>query len=79
LPTDGRCSISGDEPAPALAERRDEDAAGGLFFDLYLIWWFDDVAHFLNWWILVWAVALALRRTSLGRLPVMKLGSSGLH
>jgi hypothetical protein len=42
---------------------------GGNVFDLYSIWWFDDVAHFLNWWILVSAFALALRRTSLGRLP----------
>lgn len=42
---------------------------GGNVLDLYSIWWFDDVAHFLNWLILVSAFALALRRTSLGRLP----------
>ena len=39
---------------------------GGNVADLYSVWWFDDVAHFLNWWILVSAVALALRRTTLG-------------
>ncbi|MFL6039027.1 MAG: hypothetical protein ACJ74B_10375 [Gaiellaceae bacterium] len=38
---------------------------GGNVLDLYSMWWFDDVAHFLNWWILVSAFALALRRTSL--------------
>ncbi|TML27553.1 MAG: hypothetical protein E6G26_09010 [Actinobacteria bacterium] len=42
---------------------------GGNVLDLYSVWWFDDVAHFLNWWILVSAFALALQRTSLGRLP----------
>ena len=39
---------------------------GGNVADLYSVWWFDDVAHFLNWWILVSAVTLALRRTRLG-------------
>jgi hypothetical protein len=38
---------------------------GGNVLDLYLVYWFDDLAHFLNWWILVSAVALALRRTQL--------------
>jgi hypothetical protein len=46
---------------------------GGNVFDLYSIWWFDDVAHFLNWWILVSAFALALRMTSLGRLPAWSI------
>jgi hypothetical protein len=39
---------------------------GGNVLDLYSVWWFDDVAHFLNWTILVTAFALALRRTGLG-------------
>jgi hypothetical protein len=42
---------------------------GGNVLDLYSLWWFDDVAHFLNWWILVSAFALALQRTRLGPLP----------
>jgi hypothetical protein len=42
---------------------------GGNVLDLYSVWWFDDVAHFLNWWILVSAFALALRRTQLALLP----------
>lgn len=41
---------------------------GGNVLDLYSLWWFDDVAHFLNWWILVSAFALALRRTQLSLL-----------
>lgn len=41
---------------------------GGNVLDLYSLWWFDDVAHFLNWCILVSAFALALRRTQLGLL-----------
>jgi hypothetical protein len=41
---------------------------GGNVLDLYSTWWFDDVAHFLNWSILVSAFALALRRTRLGLL-----------
>jgi hypothetical protein len=42
---------------------------GGNVLDLYSVYWFDDLAHFLNWWILVSAVTLALRRTQLGLLP----------
>ena len=42
---------------------------GGNVLDLYSVYWFDDLAHFLNWWILVSAVTLALRRTRLGLLP----------
>jgi hypothetical protein len=42
---------------------------GGNVLDLYSLWWFDDVAHFLNWCVLVSAFALALRRTRLGLLP----------
>jgi glycopeptide antibiotics resistance protein len=42
---------------------------GGNVLDLYSIWWFDDVAHLLNWLILVSAFALALQRTRLDRLP----------
>jgi len=42
---------------------------GGNVLDLYSVSWFDDLAHFLNWWILVSAVTLALRRTRLGMLP----------
>ncbi len=38
---------------------------GGNVLDLYSLWWFDDLAHFLNWLILVSAFALAFRRTSL--------------
>jgi hypothetical protein len=41
---------------------------GGNVLDLYSVYWFDDLAHFLNWWILVSAVTLALRRTRLGLL-----------
>jgi glycopeptide antibiotics resistance protein len=41
---------------------------GGNVLDLYSVYWFDDFAHFLNWLILVSAVALALRRTQLGLL-----------
>jgi hypothetical protein len=64
---------------------------GGNVLDLYSLWWFDDVAHFLNWWILVSAFALALQRTrlglgaateilwELGEYGVMKLGSAGLQ
>jgi hypothetical protein len=40
---------------------------GGNVLDLYSVWWFDDLAHFLNWAILVAAFALALSRTRLGR------------
>jgi hypothetical protein len=46
---------------------------GGNVLDLYSLWWFDDVAHFLNWWILVSAFALALRRTSVGRLQAWSI------
>ena len=42
---------------------------GGNVLDLYSLWWFDNVAHFLNWLILVSAFTLALRRTTLGLLP----------
>ena len=42
---------------------------GGNVLDLYSRWWFDDVAHFCNWLILVSAFALALRRTRLPLLP----------
>jgi hypothetical protein len=42
---------------------------GGNVLDLYSVWWFDDVAHFLNWLILVSAFTLALRRTRLALLP----------
>ncbi len=42
---------------------------GGNVLDLYSVYWFDDLAHLLNWWILVSAVTLALRRTRLGLLP----------
>jgi hypothetical protein len=42
---------------------------GGNVLDLYSVYWFDDLAHFLNWWILVSAATLALRRTQLGLLP----------
>jgi hypothetical protein len=38
---------------------------GGNVLDLYSVYWFDDLAHFLSWWILVSAVTLALRRTQL--------------
>jgi hypothetical protein len=41
---------------------------GGNVLDLYSLWWFDDVAHFLNWTILVSAFALAVGRTRVGRL-----------
>ena len=46
---------------------------GGNVLDLYSVYWFDDVAHFLNWAILVSAFALVLRRTRLGRLPAWGL------
>lgn len=46
---------------------------GGNVLDLYSLWWFDDVAHFLNWLILVSAFALALQRTSLARLPAWSI------
>jgi hypothetical protein len=46
---------------------------GGNVFDLYSVWWFDNVAHFLNWTILVSAFALALRRTRLAALPAWGL------
>ena len=46
---------------------------GGNVLDLYSLWWFDDVAHFLNWLILVSAFALALQRTSLGKLPAWSI------
>jgi glycopeptide antibiotics resistance protein len=46
---------------------------GGNVLDLYSVYWFDDLAHFLNWAILVSAFALALRRTHLGPLPVWGL------
>jgi hypothetical protein len=46
---------------------------GGNVLDLYSLWWFDDVAHFLNWWILVSAFALALRRTRIGRLEAWSI------
>src|SRR2546423_3724057 len=39
---------------------------GGNVLDLYSVSWFDNLAHFLNWWILVSAFTLALRRTQLG-------------
>ena len=48
------------------------DTAGNVL-DLYSQWWFDDVAHFLNWAILVSAFALALRRTRMGSLAVWGL------
>ena len=48
------------------------DTAGNVL-DLYSLWWFDDVAHFLNWWILVSAFALAMQRTELGRLPAWSI------
>ena len=38
---------------------------GGNVLDIYSVYWFDDLAHFLNWWILVSAITLALRRTQL--------------
>jgi hypothetical protein len=41
---------------------------GGNVLDLYSVYWFDDLAHFLNWLILVSAVTFALRRTQLGLL-----------
>jgi hypothetical protein len=41
---------------------------GGNVLDLYSVTWFDDLAHFFNWTILVSAFALALARTSLERL-----------
>jgi glycopeptide antibiotics resistance protein len=41
---------------------------GGNVLDLYSVSWFDNLAHFLNWWILVSAFTLALRRTQLGLL-----------
>jgi hypothetical protein len=46
---------------------------GGNVLDLYSISWFDDLAHLLNWTILVAAFALALGRTGLGRLNVWAL------
>ena len=46
---------------------------GGNVLDLYSIYWFDDLAHFLNWTILVAAVALALLRTRLRMLTVWAL------
>src|ERR671922_258399 len=46
---------------------------GGNVLDLYSVTWFDDLAHFLNWTILVSAFALALARTSLPRLPAWGL------
>jgi hypothetical protein len=46
---------------------------GGNVLDLYSVYWFDDLAHFLNWTILVAAFALALRRTRLPRLPAWGL------
>ena len=46
---------------------------GGNVLDLYSLWWFDDVAHFLNWTILVSAFALALLRTRLPLLAVWGL------
>jgi hypothetical protein len=48
------------------------DTAGNVL-DLYSLWWFDDVAHFLNWWILVSAFALAMQRTELGRLSAWSI------
>jgi hypothetical protein len=42
---------------------------GGNVLDLYSVSWFDNLAHFLNWWVLVSAFALALRQTQLGRFP----------
>jgi hypothetical protein len=48
------------------------DTAGNVL-DLYSLWWFDDVAHFLNWTILVSAFALALRRTALAVVAVWGL------
>jgi hypothetical protein len=46
---------------------------GGNVLDLYSLWWFDDVAHFLNCLILVSAFALALERTRLGSLPAWSI------
>ena len=46
---------------------------GGNVLDLYSAWWFDDLAHFLNWTILVSAFALALSRTRLAGLNVWAL------
>jgi hypothetical protein len=46
---------------------------GGNVLDLYSVSWFDDLAHFLNWTILVSAFAIALRRTPLGAVPVWGL------
>jgi hypothetical protein len=46
---------------------------GGNVLDLYSRWWFDDVAHLLNWTILVSAFALALRRTEMGLFAVWGL------
>jgi hypothetical protein len=46
---------------------------GGNVLDLYSVTWFDDLAHFLNWTILVSAFALALTRTRLPRLPAWGL------
>jgi len=46
---------------------------GGNVLDLYSLWWFDDVAHFLNWWILVSAFALALQRTGVGNLEAWSI------
>jgi glycopeptide antibiotics resistance protein len=48
------------------------DTSGNVL-DLYAISWFDDLAHALNWTILVSAFALALLRTQLGRLNVWAL------
>ena len=46
---------------------------GGNVLDLYSVSWFDNLAHFLNWTILVSAFALALARTRLARLPAWGL------
>jgi len=46
---------------------------GGNVLDLYSVYWFDDLAHFLNWTILVSAFALALQRTRLAGLPAWGL------
>ena len=46
---------------------------GGNALDLYSVSWFDNLAHFLNWWILVSAFALALQRTGVGNLEAWSI------
>ena len=50
---------------------------GGNVLDLYSLWWFDDVAHFLNWLILVSAFALALQLTYEDTVGELALGGLG--